>query len=101
MGSVRRGGMKSRALILDFFLLLPAVALAAEPAVEVEVDAEKRSFTRGELLALGPINWRSFRASFRLKRVGQRLPSIRGFPPTIRPAPGKLSSSRSACPVTR
>ena len=51
MGSVRRGGMKSRALILDFFLLLPAVALAAEPAVEVEVDAEKRSFTREELLA--------------------------------------------------
>ena len=38
-------------MILDFFLLLPAVALAAEPAVEVEVGAEKRSFTRGELLA--------------------------------------------------
>ena len=101
MGSVRRGGMKSRALILDFFLLLPAVALAAEPAVEVEVDAEKRSFTRGELLAqprinrpkvrgkdippgrsrrgpsrggIGPINWESLGASFRLPCVGPSLP---------------------------
>ena len=74
MGSVRRGGMKSRALILDFFLLLPAVALAAEPAVEVEVDAEKRSITRGELLALGPINWESLGASFRLPCVGPSLP---------------------------
>ena len=51
MGSVRRHGTKMRALILGFFLFLPAVALAAEPAVEVEVGAEKRSFTRDELLA--------------------------------------------------
>lgn len=51
MGSVRRDGMEMRALILGLFLLLPAVARAAEPAVEVEVGAEKRSFTRGELLA--------------------------------------------------
>jgi mono/diheme cytochrome c family protein len=51
MGSVRRLGMKTRALILGFFLFLPAVALAAEPAVEVEVGADKRSFTRDELLA--------------------------------------------------
>ena len=51
MGSVRRDGMEMRALILCLFLLLPAVARAAEPAVEVEVGAEKRSFTRGELLA--------------------------------------------------
>jgi len=43
--------MKTRALILGFFLFLPAVALAAEPAVEVEVGADKRSFTRDELLA--------------------------------------------------
>ena len=47
MGSVRRGGMKSRALILDFFL---------------------------ELLALGPINWESLGASFRLPCVGPSLP---------------------------
>lgn len=40
-----------RALILAFFLLLPTVAGAAEPAVEVEVGAAKRSFTRAELLA--------------------------------------------------
>ena len=32
-------------------LLLPVAARAAEPAVEVEVGAEKRSFTREELLA--------------------------------------------------
>jgi mono/diheme cytochrome c family protein len=38
-------------LILGFFLILPAVTQAAEPAVEVEIGAEKRSFTRGELLA--------------------------------------------------
>lgn len=51
MGFVRRGGVPVRALILGFFLVLPAVSQAAEPAVEVEVGAEKRSFTRGELLA--------------------------------------------------
>jgi mono/diheme cytochrome c family protein len=51
MGWVRRSGLPIRALILGFFLLLPAVARAAEPAVEVEVGTEKRSFTRGELLA--------------------------------------------------
>jgi len=51
MGSIRRLGMKTLALILGFFLFLPAVALAAEPAVEVEVGADKRSFTRDELLA--------------------------------------------------
>ena len=44
-------GVPVRALILGFFLILPAVTQAAEPAVEVEVGAEKRSFTRGELLA--------------------------------------------------
>ena len=38
-------------MILGFFLILPAVTHAAEPAVEVEVGAEKRSFTREELLA--------------------------------------------------
>ena len=46
-----RLGMKTLALILGFFLFLPAVALAAEPTVEVEVGTEKRSFTRDELLA--------------------------------------------------
>ena len=51
MGFVRRGGVPVRALILGFFLILPAVTQAAEPAVEVEVGAEKRSFTREELLA--------------------------------------------------
>ena len=51
MGFVRRGGAPVRALILGFFLILPAVTQAADPAVEVEVGAEKRSFTRGELLA--------------------------------------------------
>jgi hypothetical protein len=40
-----------RALILAFFLLLPAVARAAGPAIEIEVGAAKRSFTRAELLA--------------------------------------------------
>ena len=74
MGSVRRHGTKTRALILGFFLLLPAVALAGEPAVEVEVGAEKRSFTRDELLALGPINWESLGASFRLPCDGPSLP---------------------------
>ena len=38
-------------MILGFLLLLPVAARAAEPAVEVEVGAEKRSFTREELLA--------------------------------------------------
>jgi hypothetical protein len=38
-------------LILGFLLLLPVAARAAEPAVEVEAGAEKRSFTREELLA--------------------------------------------------
>ena len=51
MGFVRRGRAPVRALILGFFLILPAVTRAADPAVEVEVGAEKRSFTRGELLA--------------------------------------------------
>ena len=51
MGFVRRGRVPVRALILGFFLILPAVTQAAEPAVEVEVGAEKRSFTREELLA--------------------------------------------------
>jgi hypothetical protein len=51
MGWVRRDGVPMRALILAFFLLLPTVAGAAEPAVEVEVGAAKRSFTRAELLA--------------------------------------------------
>ena len=48
---VRWVGVPVRALILGLFLLLPAVAAAAEPAVEVEVGTEKRSFTRGDLLA--------------------------------------------------
>ena len=48
---IRLGRVPVRALILAFLLLLPAVSLAAEPAVEVEVGAEKRSFTRDELLA--------------------------------------------------
>ena len=51
MGFVRRGGVPVCALILGFLLLLPVAARAAEPAVEVEVGAEKRSFTREELLA--------------------------------------------------
>lgn len=51
MDFVRRGRVPGRALILGFLLLLPGVALAAEPVVEIEVGAEKRSFTRGELLA--------------------------------------------------
>lgn len=48
---VRWVGVPVRALILGLFLLLPAVAAAAEPAVEVEVGNEKRSFTRGDLLS--------------------------------------------------
>jgi mono/diheme cytochrome c family protein len=48
---IRRGRIPVRALVLGFLLLLPAVTQAAEPAVEVEVGAEKRSFTRDELLA--------------------------------------------------
>jgi mono/diheme cytochrome c family protein len=51
MGWLRRDGAPMRALIVAFFLLLPTVARAAEPAVEVEVGAAKRSFTRAELLA--------------------------------------------------
>ena len=40
-----------RALILLFFLLLPGVVRADEPAITVTVGGETRSFTRGELLA--------------------------------------------------
>jgi mono/diheme cytochrome c family protein len=40
-----------RALVLLFFLLLPALARADEPTLTVTVGSETRSFTRGELLA--------------------------------------------------
>ena len=40
-----------RVVALGCLLLVPGFASAAEPAVEVEVGAEKRSFTRDELLA--------------------------------------------------
>src|SRR5215467_8122702 len=39
------------ALLLLCFLLLPALAQAAEPTLTVTVGSDTRSFTRGELLA--------------------------------------------------
>lgn len=52
MGWIRPDGLPMRALILGLFLLfMTTFARAADATLEVEVGAEKRSFTRDELLA--------------------------------------------------